>query len=86
MTDVQYFDTVHSNENYDVRVVRLPDMSFNTYGIVNRSTGVIEQVQPNLYNATYIAEQFNKWLVTGPDSSDEVVAILTAFEGNGKAN
>lgn len=77
---------VHENDNYVVHVVRMPDMSFDTYGIINKETGVVEQLQPNLYNARYIAEQFNKWLVTGPTDEDEVDSILSQFSGGGRAN
>ena len=77
---------VHDNQNYFVAVVRMPDMSFDTYGIINKETGVIEQLQPNLYNARYIADQFNKWLTSGPTDDDEVESILAQFGGGGKAN
>ena len=73
---------VHENEHYAVFVTRMPDMTFDTYGIVNKETGVIEQLQPNLYNARYIADQFNKWLLTGPTDDDEVESILAQFSGN----
>ncbi len=78
--------TVHDNKNYFVAVVRMPDMSFDTYGIVNKETGVVEQLQPNLYNAKYIADQFDKWLTIGPTDDDEVESILAQFSGNGKVN
>lgn len=77
---------VHENENYIVRVVHMSDMSFETYGIINKETGVIEQLQPNLYNARYIADQFNKWLTIGPDHEDEVDSVLAQFNSGGKAN
>lgn len=78
---------VHENEHYTVNVVRMPDMSFDTYGIVNKQTEVIEQLQPNLYNARYIADQFNKWLTVGPTDEEEVDNILSQFSGNaGRAN
>lgn len=79
-------DAVHDNQTYFVAVVRMPDMSFDTYGIINKETGVIEQLQPNLYNARYIADQFNKWLTTGPTDEDEVDSVLAQFSGGGKAN
>jgi hypothetical protein len=77
---------VHENEYYSVFVTRMPDMSFDTYGIVNRETGVIEQLQPNLYNARYIANQFNKWLTVGPSDEDEVSDVLAQFQSGGKVN
>lgn len=80
---------VHGNETYSVNVVRMPDMTFDTYGIINRETGVIEQIQPNLYNAKYIADQFDKWLRVGPSSEDEVDALLRSMmdpSSSGRAN
>lgn len=82
-------DPLHSNENYMVVVVRMPDMDFDTYGIINKETLVLEQIQPNLYNAKFIADQFNKWLLEGPSGDEEtdVSAFLELFGGNrGKAN
>ena len=78
--------TVHENQFYFVAVVRMPDMSFDTYGIINKETGVVEQLQPNLYNAKYIADQFNKWLATGPTDEDEVESILAQYSNTGKVN
>lgn len=79
-------DLVYSNKHYNVHVVRMPDMTFDTYGIINSKWQVIEQVQPNLHNAKYIADQFAKWLETGPDS-DSVAALMESIEGfNGLKN
>ena len=86
MTEAHIKTMVHENQNYFVSVVRMPDMSFDTYGIINKETGVIEQLQPNLYNATYIADQFDKWLVTGPTDEDEVESILAQFSKGGSIN
>ena len=86
MNEATLKQMVHDNQNYFVAVVRMPDMSFDTYGIINKETGVIEQLQPNLYNARYIADQFNKWLTSGPTDDDEVESILAQFGGGGKAN
>ncbi len=83
---MQLKQTVHDNKNYFVAVVRMPDMSFDTYGIINKETGVVEQLQPNMYNAKYIADQFDKWLTIGPTDDDEVESILAQFQGNGKVN
>jgi hypothetical protein len=83
---MQLKQTVHDNKNYFVAVVRMPDMSFDTYGIINKETGVVEQLQPNMYNAKYIADQFDKWLTIGPTDEDEVESILAQFSGNGKVN
>ena len=85
MDEIKYGKLIHENDYYTVHVVQMPDMSFATYGIINKETGVIEQLQPNLYNARYIADQFNKWLTTGPTTEDEVDSILSQFNG-GKAN
>ena len=84
--EAQFGQTVHENQSYFVAVVRMPDMTFDTYGIVNKETGVIEQLQPNLYNARYIADQFNKWLTSGPSDEDEVESILAQFNNSGKVN
>ena len=86
MTEIDYRSVVHTNDNYAVQVVKMPDMAFSTYAVINRETGVIEQLQPNLYNAKYIATQFDKWLTSGPDDDDNIEAILTAFGSSGKAN
>ena len=86
MVEAKFGQTVHENGNYFVAVVRMPDMSFDTYGIVNKETGVIEQLQPNLYNARYIADQFDKWLTSGPTDEDEVESILAQFSKGGSIN
>lgn len=77
---------VHENAQYIVHVARMPDMTFDTYAVVNKRTGVIEQLQPNLYNATLIADQFSKWLTEGPSEEEEVAATLAQYSGVGKFN
>ena len=63
---------VFSDSHYDVWVVKMPDMPTETYGIVNKNTGVIENLQPNFFNARALASQFSKWLREDgePDMSD----------------
>ena len=79
---------VHETEHYTVCVARLPDMYFDTYAIVNKGTGVIEQIHPNLYNARYIAEQFNRWLIQGPSKEEELDIIMQSVlsDPNGRVN
>ena len=87
--DVVFGEVWHENQNYQVQSVRMEDMSFSTYGVVNRVTGVIEQVQPNLYNAKMIADQFNRWLTTGPEDEDDiekVASTLDMFKSHGRSN
>lgn len=53
---------VYQNERYQVTVVRMPDMDFDTYGVINIATEVIEAVQPILHQAMQYADQFSRWL------------------------
>ena len=80
MSKIEYGMYVYSNENYSVRVVKMPEMDFSTYGVINKKTDVIEQLQPILYNAQYIADQLNRWLIHGPSSEDEVDSMVDVVE------
>lgn len=86
-TEVIIKDEIHENANYRVNVVRIPDMFFDTYAVINKGTGVIEQIHPNIYNVCKIADQFDRWIEVGPDDEDEVGYLLDQFNGpSGKAN
>jgi hypothetical protein len=79
---------IYENANYAVHVVRLPDMFFDTYAIINKKYGVIEQIHPNLFNVTKIADQFNDWIVNGGDGDDEgyVGDMFGSLPGGGLTN
>jgi hypothetical protein len=66
-----------SNEapHYEVWVIQFEDMPAMTYGIVNKNTGVIENIQPVLANAQTLAKQFSKWL-DSEDNPDELALRL----------
>jgi hypothetical protein len=72
--DTEVKAAVYENSKYTVNIIRVPDMYFDTYGVINKDTKVIEQIHPNLYNARKIADQFDKWLLTGPDADDEEIS------------
>jgi hypothetical protein len=67
---------IHSESFYDVWIVKMPDMDIETYGVVNRETGVIENLQPNIFNAKALAYQFSKWLEGGMEQEIDIAAIL----------
>ena len=69
-------DKIHEENHYDVWIVKMPDMEIETYGIVNRVTGVIENLQPNIFNAKALAFQFSKWLDGDKNDLDDVEKIL----------
>jgi hypothetical protein len=75
-------DVVYENENYWVRIVRVPDMFFDTYAIVNKKFNIIEQIHPNLFNVTKIADQFDSWLVNGADDDDSDGVLGDSLFGN----
>jgi hypothetical protein len=81
-------DRLYENTNYAVHIVRVPDMHFDTYAVINKGTGVIEQIHPNRYNIEKIADQFDQWLVSGPSPQDDVAAFLEQFGDftGGKSN
>lgn len=66
MTKLEYTEKclvrqIYTDTHYEVWIVKMEDMLVETYGIINRETGVIENLQPNLFNATALAKQFSKW-------------------------
>ncbi len=79
---------VYENELYEVRVVRVPDMFFDTYAIINKRTGVPEQIHPNQYNAMKISDQFERWLKNGADESDAEIEgdAIEMFRSLGSVN
>lgn len=79
--DAEVKDKVYENETYTVHIVRIPDMFFDTYGIINRKTGVIEQVHPNMFNVCKIADQFDRWLREGADDDDAEGFVLSGLIG-----
>lgn len=73
---VQLGKVVYENGKFIVQVVKMPDMSFATYGVINKETEVIEQIQPILYNAKHIADQLDRWLTHGPTEEDVMDSML----------
>ncbi len=73
---VYWGDVIYENAKYMVQVVKMPDMYFNTYGVVNKETKVIEQIQPILYNAKQIADQLERWITKGPTEEDVMDSML----------
>lgn len=86
--EIEIKDQIYENVHYRVHVVRVPDMFFDTYAVINRSTGVVEQIHPNQFNVVKIADQFSRWLTHGPDEVDEQNSLLESFgiDITGKAN
>ena len=66
---------VYTDSHYDVWIVKMEDMLTETYGIVNSETGVIENLQPNLFNAKALAKQFSLWL-REPDEEYDFSKVL----------
>ncbi len=83
-----YGAVVYDNDIYRVQVVKMPDMYFETYGIINNETKVIEHLQPILWNAKHIADQLKRWLKDGPDGSDIMDSLLLKYgmDSNGRSN
>lgn len=86
--EVTYGKTVYDNGTYRVQVVKMPDMHFETYGVINNDTKVIEQLQPILWNAQHIADQLSRWLKEGPNAGDVMDSMLLKYGADfgGKTN
>lgn len=87
--DIIFGQYVYTTDKYVVRVVKMPDMDFATYAVINKDFDVIEQLQPILFNAKHIADQLTRWETVGPSSTDEIESLLGAIGGkspNGRAN
>lgn len=85
--EILYGKVVYENDKYLVQVVKMPDMYFETYGVVNKDTAVIEQIQPILYNAQQIADQLARWLTRGPSEEDIMDSMLLNMGmSGGRAN
>lgn len=85
--EILYGKVVYENDKYLVQVVKMPDMYFETYGVVNKDTAVIEQIQPILYNAQQIADQLARWLTKGPSEEDIMDSMLLNMGmSGGRAN
>lgn len=85
--EILYGKVVYENDKYLVQVVKMPDMYFETYGVVNKDTAVIEQIQPILYNAQQIADQLARWLTKGPSEEDIMDSMLLNMGmSSGRAN
>lgn len=67
---------IHEEAYYDVWIVKMPDMDMETYGIINKQTGVIENLQPNIFNAKALAFQFSKWLEGEHEKDVDVAELL----------
>ena len=64
------------SSHYEVWIVHFEDMPTTTYGIINKETQVIENIQPNLSNATTMAKQFSVWL-DGSNPNEEALRLLS---------
>lgn len=82
IVDPVFKDVVYSNKNYDVQIVKLADMAFETYCVRNKEHGIIEHVQANKTQAIKIADEFNKWLEnpSQPDPLDFRGSFLPGLE------
>jgi hypothetical protein len=72
---------VHSEKYYEVWVVKFDDMPAFTYAIVNKDTGVIENLQPILANAKTLAKQFSSWL-DGENPNEEALRLMSTSPVN----
>ena len=69
-------EKIHEESHYDVWVVKMPDMDIETYGVVNKQTGIIENLQPNIFNAKALAFQFSKWLQGESEHNVDIAELL----------
>jgi hypothetical protein len=74
--DVLRIRQVHEEQHYTVWIVKFDDMPAMTYGVVNKDTDVIENLQPILYNAKTLAKQFSAWL-EGENPSEEALRLMS---------
>lgn len=68
---------IHEEKHYEVWVVKFDDMPAMTYGIINKDTGVIENLQPILSNAKTLAKQFSAWL-DGDDPNEMALRLMSS--------
>lgn len=78
--DVFRVDLIHSERHYEVWSVKFVDMPAMTYGIVNKETRVIENLQPVLPNAKVIAKKFSEWL-EGTTPEEDLLKIMVGHSG-----
>lgn len=64
---------IEENENYKLCVIKLKDVGYESYGIINKTTGVVEGVQAILSQALEMLGLLNKWLIAhrSPQSEQE---------------
>ena len=67
---------IYRARHYSVFIAKMPDLPSETYAIVNNDTNVIENLQPILYNARKVADEFSKWLDGEDRNHDGVMQEL----------
>jgi hypothetical protein len=65
---------------YSVHIISLAEIPHDTYGIVNKETGIIEHVEQNLHNAQSIAKQMGRWLSDSRNPDAQVDEGLRALD------
>lgn len=65
-TEIRILQELEGNENYTLVTAELPGVDLPCYGIVNRTTGIVEMSTSVLPNARKFFNMLNSWEISPP--------------------